>query len=292
MTEYDYSPEAAENHRSKMVGIDNWRGGISQIPQSDPFTPATPVSPSHKLPSSKRRARSSDPPMDDDRDRARARPAIARAPPRATIEPRPWPPRRRLCRPSTGRAALGPRPRTAPPGAMSMASNSPARGQRHSIPSPYSSKCPTTRTPQATACPPRHIPTPNNNPHKTTTRAPARRPRRIPCPAPARCPRPRPSRRARAATACQLPPPLPQQVHANSYPVRPGVPPAPVRRRAAAGVPAAAPAAATAADVHVRRPAAARADAGADVDARAGGAAAKKGVWVRDGEESRGERAE
>ncbi|KAJ7833758.1 hypothetical protein B0H14DRAFT_2800016 [Mycena olivaceomarginata] len=136
----------------------------------------------------------------------RARPAIARAPPRATIEPRPWPRRPRLCRPSTVRAAWAPDRAPPRPGAMSMASNSPARGQRHSIPSPYSSKCPTTHTPRATACPLLLTPTPNNSPPKTTTRARARRPRRTPCPAPARCPRPRPSRRARAATACSCRP--------------------------------------------------------------------------------------
>ncbi|KAJ7703817.1 hypothetical protein B0H14DRAFT_3526841 [Mycena olivaceomarginata] len=196
------------------------------IPQSDPFTPATPVSPSHQLPSSKRRAQSSDPPMGDDRDRGKSKTrnhtrSTTRHDRAPSMAPPPPPPL-----PSVDHSrSLGLRPRTAPPRGDVYGSNSPARGQHHSIPSPYSSKCPTIHTPRATVCPLPLTRTPNNSPRKTTTRAPARRPRRTPCPAPARRPAPPPQPTHTRNYSVQLAPPLPQQVHTNSYPYAPAYPP-------------------------------------------------------------------
>ncbi|KAJ7716412.1 hypothetical protein B0H14DRAFT_644266, partial [Mycena olivaceomarginata] len=250
--------------------------GISQIPQSDPFTPATPVSPSHKLPSSKRRARSSDPPMDDDRgksktrDRTRSTTRHDRAP---SMAPPPPP------LPSLDRSrSVGPRPRTAPPRGDVYGVQQPGPGATPFYPVPVQQQMPYYPHAPGYGMPAPPYPYPQQQPtqnHHTRSRSPD---------AHTRAPADAHAQLQRAAAA-----PAAAAGARELVPVRPGVPPAPLRQRTPAGVPAAAPAATTAADLHVHRPAAARADAGADVDAGPGGAAAKKGVWVRDGEESRGE---
>ncbi|KAJ7358364.1 hypothetical protein DFH08DRAFT_953525 [Mycena albidolilacea] len=227
MTEYDYSPEAAENHRSKMVGIDNWRGGISQIRQSDPFTPATPVSPSHKLPSSKRRARSSDPPMDDDRgksktrDRTRSTTRHDRAPSMAP----PPPPLPLLDR----SRSVGPRSRTAPPRGDVYGVQQPGPGATPFYPVPVQQQMPYYPHAPGYSMPAPPYPYPQQQPtqnHHTRSRSSSQA---YPLSGPGPMPAPPPQPTRTRSYSVQLPPPLPQQVHANSYPYAPprygGAPP-------------------------------------------------------------------
>ncbi|KAJ7828445.1 hypothetical protein B0H14DRAFT_3718759 [Mycena olivaceomarginata] len=143
--------------------------------------------------------------------------------PRATIEPCPWRCRRRLCRPWIVRAA--------PPHPEAMSTvQRPGLG-----PTPFYYPIP------ATAChsplpAPQQRPTQNHHTRSRSLLIPG-----VPWSGPGPMPAPAPQPMCTHSYSVQLPPPLLQQVRANSYPYVPAYPPAPVRQRAAAGVPAAAP---------------------------------------------------
>ncbi|KAJ7716406.1 hypothetical protein B0H14DRAFT_3171071 [Mycena olivaceomarginata] len=111
---YALSPPVLATAREGVDTSTEAAGTACGVGMGDRFTPATPVSPSHKLPSSKRRTRSSDPPMDDrDRGKSMTRDrtcSTTRHDRALSMAPHPPP------LPSLDRSrSLGPRPRTAPP---------------------------------------------------------------------------------------------------------------------------------------------------------------------------------
>ena len=58
MTEYDFSPDAAERYRNNLRRVEGWVHHTKQSPVCNPFTPATPASDPHPL-------ENSEPPSDD-----------------------------------------------------------------------------------------------------------------------------------------------------------------------------------------------------------------------------------
>ncbi|KAJ7854703.1 hypothetical protein B0H14DRAFT_3449453 [Mycena olivaceomarginata] len=139
--------------------------------------------------------------------------------PRATIEPCPWRCRRRLCRPWI-RPSLGPTPFYPIPVQQQMPYYPHTPG--------YGMPLPLTRTPTTAYA--------NHHTRSRSLLIPG-----VPWSGPGPMPAPAPQLTCTHSYSVQLPPPLLQQVRANSYPYVPALPPAPVRQRAAAGVPAAAP---------------------------------------------------